>query len=198
MKNQFEVPAAHRLGCSADEGHPAPMVATWLCGHWFEAELRLHVTTFADLPDVAKLAIIRRHEECYTLPESLSTDAAVFEALKDIAAAYAEIPSKTVAQTIVGSPSWIHEGSLATGSNWDEYHAWYIHTGDVPDYPATNRWPAISLGYGPTVFEDGWHRTHSYFRSRHETIPVVAYDRNAFYWALQAVAQNRSAHFTSF
>jgi hypothetical protein len=60
--------------------------------------------------------------------------------------------------------------------SFNEYHQWYLNN-DIPErtpqYKNEKRWPCILSGFDDEVFEDGWHRFHSYYRSKHMTIPVV-------------------------
>lgn len=59
--------------------------------------------------------------------------------------------------------------------SWESYHKWYIGGEDVQEYAHDCRWPAIVSGFDDEVFQDGWHRMHSYARSGHKDIPVVFY-----------------------
>ncbi len=57
--------------------------------------------------------------------------------------------------------------------SFKEYHEWYIDGGDIPNYSKDNRWPAIVEDGEAEGIIDGWHRTHSYFKDGHETIPLI-------------------------
>ncbi len=63
-------------------------------------------------------------------------------------------------------------------STWQEYHQWYISGGHIPQYSENERWPVIIAKSSEKHDEfllDGWHRFHSYARSKHKTIPVVLF-----------------------
>ena len=61
----------------------------------------------------------------------------------------------------------------AFDGDWAAYHAWYLSQGGVPEHPANDRWPCIMSQFADELFEDGWHRFHSYCRSGHTDLPVV-------------------------
>jgi hypothetical protein len=171
----------------------------WLENHWFEKELRKGLFDFATAPKPARDAILLRLGEYGSLPE-VEDEGDVFAkeelarnielALKEVGVAFIEVPVKDVSSTVTNSNAWREDASAKPGETWETYHAWYIQKG-VPDYPSENRWPALA-GRKPAdeVFEDGWHRLHSYFRSGHGTIPVVAFDRRAAHDALDRLRRD--------
>ena len=60
-------------------------------------------------------------------------------------------------------------------SSFTDYHAWYTSHDDTPNHPKENIWPPIFSGFDDELFQDGWHRFHSYFLSGLEVIPVLYY-----------------------
>jgi hypothetical protein len=167
----------------------------WLGGCWFERELREKVTRFEAVCEPAQKAILTRLAEYGEFPEVRDTqltpeqfDSAVATAFADVAVSYVELPADSVAQTVVGSPAWKMDASPETGESWEAYHDWYVCTGNVPDHPRENRWPVVTWDDVESVFEDGWHRLHSYYKQGHDTIPIVAWDRSA---AIRAVSELR-------
>jgi hypothetical protein len=60
--------------------------------------------------------------------------------------------------------------------NWDEYHAWYLNQGYIPDYDVSKPlWPVwIDInGSGDELLEDGWHRFNDYVRKGVQVIPAI-------------------------
>lgn len=62
---------------------------------------------------------------------------------------------------------------VGSHGSWEAYHAWYKAGGGVPSHPDHGRWPCILSGMEEEVFEDGWHRLHSYAASGHVDLPLV-------------------------
>lgn len=133
---------------------------------WFPEHLNGATVAFDDLPEPAKLALLRRLSECDDAPVTPEEASPV---IGDLAMRYAEVPveavKKAVAETTVAGGEHGHR-------DFDEYHAWYCRQG-VPDHRDGDRWPAIAWNQDDEVFEDGWHRFHSYVRAGHQTIPVL-------------------------
>lgn len=80
--------------------------------------------------------------------------------------------------------AWIMENHLDLKKDFktfDEYHAWYLTIGHTPNH-GTSRWPCIldqgnRRTYDCEVFQDGWHRFHSYVKKGYRKIPCVGYTK---------------------
>jgi hypothetical protein len=158
----------------------------WLGGCWFEHELRENVSTFKAVCEPARKAILTRLAEYGEFPDARDTnltqaqfEVEVGKAFAHLGVAYVELPADSVALTVVGSPAWKMDASPETGESWEAYHDWYVCTGSVPDHSREHRWPVVTWDDVESVFEDGWHRLHSYYKQGHDTIPIVAWDRRA-------------------
>lgn len=82
---------------------------------------------------------------------------------------YAEIDALEVCNTIADmKPEFMDEFP-----SFDGYHQWYVAQGDIPYYPEDNRYPSIAWCSQSGIL-DGWHRFHSYLKSGHSTIPLIA------------------------
>ena len=60
----------------------------------------------------------------------------------------------------------------------EECHKWYLkHEGpkETTRHRRTNRWPCIISSYDDELFQDGWHRLHTYLRRNDKTIPCIFY-----------------------
>ena len=67
----------------------------------------------------------------------------------------------------------ILEGTCIDFKTFDEYHDWYSSYGHVPDH-GDSIWPCILSCVDYELFEDGWHRFHSYVKKGLTNIPVLA------------------------
>lgn len=176
--------------------HNDALPLDWLKDHSFESDLRRNVMLFRNLPLAAKLALVHRLGECGELPDELTNglsqepaQARVCAALGDVPTAYVEVPAdevKSVFDARLDSTQGSHDGT------WDSYHRWYLSLGDVPEYAQEDRWPVLSWA-DDEVFEDGWHRLHSYMRSNHPNIPVYSFDRAAATLALARLSSQQDA-----
>lgn len=141
---------------------------------------------FKDLPVVGKKALITRWAlECDgltdVLPATLINKETELtedewsvlidktqEHYNDRVFYYLEVPTSEVKSLILEN---LDDGDY---NDWDEYVSYY-GVDDIPDHSNENRWPCLSLSGDDEVFEDGWHRMHSYINNKHETIPVIVF-----------------------
>lgn len=62
--------------------------------------------------------------------------------------------------------------------NFDTYHDWYVREGDTTNHKGSI-WPCILSCQDDELFEDGWHRFHSYVRAGAvRDVPVLYFPRN--------------------
>lgn len=81
---------------------------------------------------------------------------------------FAELDTASVCDAITSmKPDFLQEYD-----SFEAYHQWYISNGGAPDYPETDRYPVLAWCDEEGIM-DGWHRFHSYLRSKHKTIPLV-------------------------
>lgn len=78
---------------------------------------------------------------------------------------YVELPIDALKQAIGG-------GQESPFTNFDDYHAWYVGQGDMPDHAGPDYAVILDAEY-PAVIFDGWHRFHHYVRSGIEVVPAV-------------------------
>jgi hypothetical protein len=147
---------------------------------------------FSDLPCAAKKAIIWRWAfECFNdlfseisavivcdaieTPFDISSDdwARMIEITEsqypDLYFRYFEAPTESVVEILLSR----HE-EISEYNDWSEYRAAY-GCRDVTNYSKVDRWPVLALLGDDMIFDDGWHRLHSYINSGHETIPILEY-----------------------
>lgn len=55
--------------------------------------------------------------------------------------------------------------------NFADYHQWYVSQGGVAAHKAM--WPPIASCMAGELFEDGWHRFHSYVAAGKKIVPVL-------------------------
>ena len=112
------------------------------------------VFAYRDLPTPGKRAIKRYFAD---------------EAGNDISAdqpfGYVELPTEALMKAI-------GPGLDTPFKNFDEYHAWYVGGGDMPDHKKQS-FAVILDGDGDEIIWDGWHRFHDYVRKGFKTIPCV-------------------------
>jgi len=83
---------------------------------------------------------------------------------------FTEVPAETVKTILLST----HEEISEDFDNWDEYSTFYGK--DVPNHTKQQRCPCmVPMSEPELVFEDGWHRLHSYINQGHTTIPIVQY-----------------------
>ena len=83
---------------------------------------------------------------------------------------YFELPTETVKNVVLTQ----HNDIKDDYTNWAEYKESY-GTKDVPLHSMVNRLPCLAPIGDDEIFEDGWHRLHSYINQGHTTIPVLEY-----------------------
>ena len=83
---------------------------------------------------------------------------------------YFELPTEAVKKVILTH----HEEISEDWDSWDEYKAFY-GTEEIPQHSEDNRFPCLAPTGEPEIFEDGWHRLHSYINQGHLTIPILEY-----------------------
>lgn len=144
-----------------------------------------HKFTFKELSLEAKKSIITRwglecdglegliddsfYEKKHLSEADWSLVIATVEASKgDMEIFYLDVPVEKVKSIVLAN---IEDGDFTT---WEAYATWY-GLRDVPNYSQDKRWPCLSCSGDDEVFEDGWHRMHSYINNNHSTIPVVVY-----------------------
>lgn len=91
----------------------------------------------------------------------------------DLPFGYAEVPMATIVDSVMRDEH-IREFGHET---FDEYHRDFVANEPVTAHRRARRWPVILSSqdeHGETL-QDGWHRLHSYYRSKHPTVPVVFY-----------------------
>jgi len=85
-----------------------------------------------------------------------------------------DIPSVEVYKRMFKLDKDIHHSF----DNFEEYHKWYIKNdgpAETTRHRRTNRWPCIISGFDDELFQDGWHRFHTYIRRKDPTIPCIFY-----------------------
>jgi hypothetical protein len=86
---------------------------------------------------------------------------------KDNNFTYFEAPTECVKDVLLKNVD-----SFEDYENWEEYSDDY---GKVHLHSKIDRFPCFyCLGY-EEIFEDGWHRLHSYINQGHLTIPIIEY-----------------------
>lgn len=55
--------------------------------------------------------------------------------------------------------------------DFDSYHDFYV-TGETPNHINAD-WPVLAMPSVGEALLDGWHRLHSYIRTKHEKIPFL-------------------------
>jgi hypothetical protein len=83
---------------------------------------------------------------------------------------YSEVDTQVVIDTLLAHHCDIKDD----WDTWSDYKAFY-GTKDVPHHSDKDRFPCLSPLGDDEIFEDGWHRLHSYINSNHTTIPIVQY-----------------------
>ena len=83
---------------------------------------------------------------------------------------YMEIPTEAVQNIILS----LHDEISEDYESWEDYQNFYGDR-DVPNHPEVNRFPCLAPEGDLEVFEDGWHRLHSYVNQGHKTIPILEY-----------------------
>lgn len=63
---------------------------------------------------------------------------------------------------------------VMTWKDFDEYHQWYMEDSVVDDH-GKSVWPVILNCYKEELFQDGWHRFHSYADKGIKTVPCLYY-----------------------
>lgn len=91
----------------------------------------------------------------------------------DLPFGYAEIPTNVLTASVMHDEHVVEHGF----NNFDDCHAEFAATEQLPNHRRTKRWPAIlsSQDEHKETLQDGWHRFHSYYEAGDKTIPVVFY-----------------------
>lgn len=148
---------------------------------------RYAVKAFRDLPVTHQLAIahfMAIEGEAWELlgplegaSDSETVKASLEAALPEYVKKYGDchygvvdLPAESVKQAVM-----LDEELASSFSGWDEYQAWYLGGGGIPEHPPTNRWPVVLSNYDDETLRDGWHRLHSYLRACATTVPAVFY-----------------------
>ena len=158
--------SAHSDGMKMGKRQPTPPLQTF-----FDSA---PVSNLGLLPAEATFATVQYCIESEEMPEMLQA----VEIFKSVPAKLLEIPIDAVKTAFMASPE-----IAASFATFDDYHRWYMGAGDVPVYGASNRWPCIASCMEGEVVQDGSHRLHAYIAAGHATIPVLAYDSEAWWKA---------------
>ena len=130
--------------------------------------------SFAALPPSARLALACY---CHDVHGKDSKDEAMLREAMDEAREkfrcrkfwIASIPMAALQAEIVARGL---EGAPFPYADFAAYHEWYVKQGGIPDH-GDSHWPCVLSEYDDEVFEDGWHRFHSYVQKGHRTVLVV-------------------------
>lgn len=115
---------------------------------------------FADLPPLARKAIVTRKDELMEPGQHLDIP-------PDTLVGYVEIPIEELKPLLLGHV----QADEAPFKTFDEYHKWYISHGHTPNHRQV--WPIeLDTEHGD-VIHDGSHRFHSYVRSGLKVVPAI-------------------------
>jgi len=145
-----------------------------------EIEQKGSTLKFAELPIEAQKSLIRYmgYEGCEweevvgenPLETESDWEKAIAKAVKavgDKTYTLYEMPREVFKELIMQTPS----DFAGWHDTFEEYHNWFVDE-DLPVYSKENRWPAIA-GDPEEGITDGWHRTHSYYKLGHSTLPFI-------------------------
>lgn len=149
----------------------------------FHDEIKEKGTTmaFKDLPVEAKKALIfymASDGEAWSEAigdNPLKTDDDWDDAIREATYAYGDIsyiyydmPVDTFKDLVMQTPS----DFAGCFDSFEQYHEWYISGTKIPEHPEAARWPALAWDDEEGLI-DGWHRTHSYIKAGHKTLPFI-------------------------
>ena len=130
-------------------------------------------TTLGALAPEATFSTVEFCIEADYMPE-LPIAHAVF---KDVPATLLDISVEVIKTAIMAFPD------MKCYDSFDDYHRWYMGSGDMPVYGSEGRWPCIASLMEGEIVQDGNHRLHAYIEAGHATIPVLRYDFKAWWKA---------------
>lgn len=138
------------------------------------------VYTFKDLPKPAQKSIfwyMAADGEAWPCSYDDSPLEALPEAIKTYghtAFGLVNVPMKELKDTVAENFKADSDTKVMGWADFDAYHKWYMGDSQVEDH-GKSVWPVILNCFDDELFQDGWHRFHTYVDRGVKKVPCLYY-----------------------